>query len=158
MSQDYAVLTQLASEDVPALKQELERRFVEMYGASSEAIKFFAAPARINIIGEHIDYNGGMVLPTAIDRYIFLAIRGRKDTTINYDDIRFPGRFTFDITESFSYKKESDYCNYLNGVITILKDRGVSFPTGFDALFFSCIQTAVAFPHLQLWNAALCLP
>ena len=42
MSQDYAVLTQLASEDIPALKQELERRFVEMYGASSEAIKFFA--------------------------------------------------------------------------------------------------------------------
>lgn len=139
MSQDYAVLTRLASEDVPALKQELERRFVELYGPSSEAIKFFAAPARINIIGEHIDYNGGMVLPTAIDRYIFLAIRGRKDTTINYDDIRFPGRFTFDITENFSYKKENDYCNYLNGVITILKDRGVSFPTGFDALFFSCI-------------------
>lgn len=139
MSQEYAVLTQLASENVPALKQELERRFVEMYGTGSEAIQFFAAPARINIIGEHIDYNGGMVLPTAIDRYIFLAIRRRKDTTINYDDIRFPGRFTFDITENFSYKKESDYCNYLNGVITILKDKGVSFPTGFDALFFSCI-------------------
>ena len=139
MSQDYAVLTQLASENVPALKQELERRFVEMYGTSSEAIQFFAAPARINIIGEHIDYNGGMVLPTAIDRYIFLAIRRRTDTTINYDDIRFPGRFTFDITENFSYKKESDYCNYLNGVITILKDKGVSFSTGFDALFFSCI-------------------
>lgn len=139
MPQEYAVLTQLASENVPALKQELERRFVEMYGTGSEAIQFFAAPARINIIGEHIDYNGGMVLPTAIDRYIFLAIRRRKDTTINYDDIRFPGRFTFDITENFSYKKESDYCNYLNGVITILKDKGVSFPTGFDALFFSCI-------------------
>ena len=139
MSQEYAVLTQLASENVPALKQELERRFVEMYGTGSETIQFFAAPARINIIGEHIDYNGGMVLPTAIDRYIFLAIRRRKDTTINYDDIRFPGRFTFDITENFSYKKESDYCNYLNGVITILKDKGVSFPTGFDALFFSCI-------------------
>ena len=139
MSQEYAVLTQLASENVPALKQELERRFVEMYGTGSESIQFFAAPARINIIGEHIDYNGGMVLPTAIDRYIFLAIRRRKDTTINYDDIRFPGRFTFDITENFSYKKESDYCNYLNGVITILKDKGVSFPTGFDALFFSCI-------------------
>ena len=83
MSQEYAVLTQLASENVPALKQELERRFVEMYGTGSEAIQFFAAPARINIIGEHIDYNGGMVLPTAIDRYIFLAIRRRKDTTIS---------------------------------------------------------------------------
>lgn len=139
MSQNYDALTQLAGEDIPALKKELESRFIGLYGPSSEGIQFFAAPARINIIGEHIDYNGGMVLPTAIDRYIFLAIRTRKDTAITYDDIRFPGRFTFDITENFSYKKESDYCNYLNGVITILKDRGLSFPTGFDALFFSCI-------------------
>ena len=43
MSQDYAVLTQLASEDVPALKQELERRFVELYGASSEIKKSMEA-------------------------------------------------------------------------------------------------------------------
>lgn len=136
---DYAVLNQFAAEDGSALKMELEKQFKELYGADSQPIQFFAAPARINIIGEHIDYNGGMVLPTAIDRYIYLAIRRRKDTAINYDDIRFPGRFTFDITEQFSYKKESDYCNYLNGVITIMKDRGVAFPTGFDALFFSCI-------------------
>lgn len=139
MLRNYDDLTKLASQDVSALKRELERRFTELYGAASQPIQFFAAPARINIIGEHIDYNGGMVLPTAIDRYIYLAIRRRDDATINYDDIRFPGRFTFDITENFSYKKESDYCNYLNGVITIMKDRGVAFPTGFDALFFSCI-------------------
>ncbi len=139
MTQDHALLNQLASQDVSALKRELERRFIALYGADSQPVQFFAAPARINIIGEHIDYNGGMVLPTAIDRYIYLAIRRRDDTAINYDDLRFPGRLTFDITENFSYKKESDYCNYLNGVITIMKDRGVSFPTGFDALFFSCI-------------------
>lgn len=136
---DYTLLNQLAAENVSALKMELEKQFKELYGNASQSIQFFAAPARINIIGEHIDYNGGMVLPTAIDRYIYLAIRRREDTAINYDDIRFPGRFTFDITEQFSYKKESDYCNYLNGVITIMRDRGVAFPTGFDALFFSCI-------------------
>lgn len=139
MAQDFTLLNKLAAEDVSALKMELEKQFKELYGDASHPIQFFAAPARINIIGEHIDYNGGMVLPTAIDRYIYLAIRRRDDTAINYDDIRFPGRFTFDITENFSYRKESDYCNYLNGVITIMKDRGVAFPTGFDALFFSCI-------------------
>lgn len=139
MTQDFTLLNKLAAEDVSALKMELEKQFKELYGDASHPIQFFAAPARINIIGEHIDYNGGMVLPTAIDRYIYLAIRRRDDTAINYDDIRFPGRFTFDITENFSYRKESDYCNYLNGVITIMKDRGVAFPTGFDALFFSCI-------------------
>lgn len=139
MTNDYSQLTQYAATDTEALKKELSRRFEQMYGTASESIAFFAAPARINIIGEHIDYNGGKVFPTAIDKYIYLAIRKRQDTVINYDDIRFPGRFSFNITDAFTYKKENDYCNCLNGIITIMKDRGCRFDTGFDALFFSCI-------------------
>ena len=101
MTNDYSQLTQYAATDTEALKKELSRRFEQMYGTASESIAFFAAPARINIIGEHIDYNGGKVFPTAIDKYIYLAIRKRQDTVINYDDIRFPGRFSFNITDAF---------------------------------------------------------
>lgn len=140
MKNDYAELTRLALDnDIAGLKRELADRFIGMYGESTEELRFFQGPARINIIGEHIDYNGGLVFPAAIDKYIYLAIRLRSDSAINYDDIRFPGRFTFDIGDSFSYKKENDYCNCLNGIITILKDHGHEFPCGFDALFFSCI-------------------
>lgn len=139
MQNDIRVLNQYAQEDLSALKRELAAQFEARFGASSEPVRFFAAPARINIIGEHIDYNGGKVFPAAIDKYIYLALRRRSDNVIRYDDVRFPGIFTFDITENFAYKKESDYCNYLNGILSILKGRGVTFDSGFDALFFSCI-------------------
>ena len=139
MQQDYSNLTEYAANNIAQLKCELEKHFLGLYGSSTEPIQFYSAPARINIIGEHIDYNGGKVFPAAINKYIFLAIRKRPDTIINYDDIRFPGKFTFNITDNFSYKKENDYCNYLNGIITILKDKGFALTTGFDALFFSCI-------------------
>ena len=135
----YSYLIESAATNSAQLKCEIEKQFLNLYGSSTESVQFFFAPARINIIGEHIDYNGGKVLPAAIDKYIFLAIRRRADTVINYDDIRFPGRFTFTITDTFSYRKENDYCNYLNGIITILKDKGFTLDTGFDALFFSCI-------------------
>lgn len=139
MSNDYSALAAYAQEDTGVLKRELQAIFEKQYGPSGEPVMFFAAPARINIIGEHIDYNGGKVFPAAIDKYIFLALRRRNDSVIQYDDVRFPGRFTFDITENFTYKKENDYCNYLNGILSILKSRGFSFSKGFDALFFSCI-------------------
>ncbi len=139
MANDYSVLAEYAQKDTDALKRELSVIFERQYGQSSEPVMFFAAPARINIIGEHIDYNGGKVFPAAIDKYIYLAIRRRNDSVIRYDDVRFPGVFTFDITETFAYKKENDYCNYLNGILSILKSRGFTFPKGFDALFFSCI-------------------
>lgn len=140
METDFTELKEVALNSCPqSLKCKLAERFINLYGKSSKEIQFFQAPARINIIGEHIDYNGGLVFPAAIDKCIYLAIRLRDDSTINYDDIRFPGRFSFDITENFVYKKENGYCNYLNGIITILKSRGHEFPCGFDALFFSCI-------------------
>ena len=48
----------------------LRENFIEVYGDGGE-IRMFASPARINIIGEHIDYNGGFVFPAAIDKYLY---------------------------------------------------------------------------------------
>lgn len=102
-------------------------------------IRIFASPARINIIGEHIDYNGGKVFPSAIDKYLFTAIRKRTDNTVVYNDLRFPGEYRFRIDTPFEFSRECGYCNYLNGIITILKEKGCIFDTGFDVLFFSTI-------------------
>lgn len=139
MPSDFTLLNQYARDNTQALQDELLSLFEKRYGAANEPVRFFAAPARINIIGEHIDYNGGKVFPAAIDRYIYLAIRLRGDTAMHYDDLRFPSLFCFDITDNFSYKRESDYCNYLNGILSILKGKGFALERGFDALFFSCI-------------------
>ena len=117
--------------------RELPKDFVKIYGGTEDSVSVFSSPARINIIGEHIDYNGGMVFPAAINRYLYVAIRKRGDTKIIYNDARFPGTYEFDVNETFVYKKENDYANYLNGILSQLKEKGFSFPCGFEILMAS---------------------
>ena len=54
-------------------KQLMIENFIKIYG-DGESPMVFASPARINIIGEHIDYNGGKVFPAAIDKYLYCAV------------------------------------------------------------------------------------
>jgi len=115
----------------------LPTEFVKLYGGESSSVSLFASPARINIIGEHIDYNGGKVFPAAINKYLYLAMRKRADSKIIYNDLRFPGTFEFDINDNFSYKKENDYANYLNGILSILARRGKKLDCGFEVLMCS---------------------
>ena len=95
---------------------DLPAAFVKLYGGNEKDVAIFSAPARINIIGEHIDYNGGKVFPAAINRYLYVAIRKRSDTKIMYNDARFPGSYEFDVNDNFVYDKKNDYANYLNGI------------------------------------------
>lgn len=116
---------------------DLPAAFVKLYGGTEDSVQVYSSPARINIIGEHIDYNGGTVFPAAINRYIYVAIRKRNDAKIIYDDVRFPGRYEFSINDNFVYDKKNDYTNYLNGILSQLKERGCSFPCGFEVLIVS---------------------
>lgn len=117
----------------------LLEEFVKIYGGEKSSVRIFASPARINIIGEHIDYNGGKVFPACIDRFLYAAIRKRADTKIFYKDAKFPLSFEFDVKDEFSYSKENDYSNYLNGIIVQLKERGFVFDSGFELLLASNI-------------------
>lgn len=119
--------------------EKFKNSFVATYGGGVEDVQLFSSPARINIIGEHIDYNGGKVFPAAIDRYMYFAIRKRADTKVIYNDLKFPGTFEFDINENFVYKKENDYANYLNGILAIIKKRGYKFDSGFEILLESTV-------------------
>ena len=119
--------------------EELKEAFLKMYGGDKAAIRLYSSPARINIIGEHIDYNGGKVFPASINRYLYIAIRKRSDTTVLYNDARFPGSFEFDINQAFVYDKANDYANYLNGILAQLKERGFKFDSGFEILMASNI-------------------
>jgi hypothetical protein len=113
----------LAEIDPALLRKELSAEFTAVYGGTPESVDVFASPARININGEHIDYNGGLVFPAAIDKYLYLMIRKRKDTKVVYNDLRFPGEYVFDVNETFAYKKENDYANYLNGILSTMKAK-----------------------------------
>lgn len=116
--------------------------FVKVYGGTEDSVKIFSSPARINIIGEHIDYNGGKVFPAAINRYLYVAIRKRNDTKVVYNDLKFPGRFEFDINDDFKYAKENGYANYLNGILSQMKEKGFKFDCGFEILMVSNVPAA----------------
>lgn len=120
----------------------LPQEFVKLYGGRVEDVQVYAGPARINIIGEHIDYNGGKVFPAAIDKYIYVAVRKRQDSKIIYNDLKFPGTYTFDINDDFKFAKENDYANYLNGILSIIKRRGYEFECGFEVLMVSNVPPA----------------
>lgn len=117
----------------------LKDSFVKRYGGDSSDVHIFSSPARINIIGEHIDYNGGMVFPAAINRYLYVAIRKRPDAKIIYNDLRFDGSFEFTIHDTFVFDKKNDYANYLNGILSQLKAKGYTFDAGFEILMASNI-------------------
>ena len=119
--------------------EELKNAFLKMYGGNESDVKLYSSPARINIIGEHIDYNGGKVFPASINRYLYIAIRKRNDSKVLYNDARFPGSYEFDINQTFVFDKANDYANYLNGILQQLKERGFKFDRGFEILMASNI-------------------
>lgn len=116
---------------------DLPKAFVKLYGGTEDSVQVYSSPARINIIGEHIDYNGGKVFPAAINKYLYVAIRKRSDSKIFYNDVRFPGSYEFDIHDNFVYDKKNDYANYLNGILSQLKAKSLAFPCGFEVLMVS---------------------
>ena len=118
---------------------ELKTAFIKLYGGDEAAVRLYSSPARINIIGEHIDYNGGKVFPASINRYLYIAIRKRNDSKIFYNDARFPGSYEFDVNQAFVFDKANDYANYLNGILQQLKERGFKFDCGFEILMASNI-------------------
>ena len=119
----------------------LKENFIKLYG-SGDGIRLFSSPARINIIGEHIDYNGGKVFPAAINKYLYCAIRKREDDKIRYNDLFFPGTFEFSTQTDFAYDKKNDYANYLNGILSTMKKKCLFFDHGFDLLIASNIPSA----------------
>ena len=117
--------------------KDLPAEFLKTYGKNDNEIRVYASPARINIIGEHIDYNGGKVFPASIDRYLYVAIRKRADSKIIYNDVRFPGTYEFDVNDNFAFDKKNDYANYLNGILSQIKAQGYKLDSGFEILMVS---------------------
>lgn len=87
-------------------------------------------PGRINLIGEHTDYNDGFVLPAAIDREVVVALRKRSDGTVKLWSVNFNDADAFDVS-SFEHS-EKGWSNYVRGVVRVLLDEGHQLG-GFEA-------------------------
>lgn len=114
----------------------LEQLFYEQFGVKAETR--YSAPARINLIGEHIDYNGGRVLPAAVSFYIKALISRRKDETVSAFSSNLNTKYSIDLN-SIKYIKENDWTNYVFGVFQILRQEGYKIPFGLNILVDSNI-------------------
>lgn len=115
--------------DKDLLKSNYKKRFED----TNLSEGYFYAPGRVNLIGEHTDYNNGFVLPMAIDRRIYMYLQLRADDVINLYSIDLGSSFRTD-TEKLSYNKEDNWSNYIVGVVSELKKEGFK-PQGFNMVF-----------------------
>lgn len=100
----------------------------------------FFAPGRINLIGEHTDYNGGNVFPCAITFGTYALAKKRNDNKVRLYSMNFPekGMVEFQL-DDLAYKREHDWANYPKGMIRYIKDAGYPITSGIDVLFYGNI-------------------
>lgn len=117
------------------MKTELANKFFDTYGQQPAAVYF--TPGRVNLIGEHIDYNGGLVLPCAITLGTWLCIAPNNDKVIRFKSLNFPEETQIPLQSTYT-KDGKGWHNYPLGVFNeILKDNVI--PLGFDLLYYGNI-------------------
>ncbi|MCF0167969.1 MAG: galactokinase [Bacteroidales bacterium] len=109
--------------------KQVTKCFEQQFGKAKYAI--YTSPGRINLIGEHTDYNGGFVLPAAIDKCMSLVIAPNGTSTVNAYSIDYAAKVSFDIDGK---QPEEQWASYIYGVIQEMKKRGAT-PGGFDCVF-----------------------
>lgn len=121
----------MANQKEPSF-QELSVLFEEKY--NSKPSSFYKAPGRVNIIGEHIDYNGGLVFPMAIKNGIWALVNVRTDHKVRLASIGHQPECEIDLSESQIFEKSKSWANYPIGVLEFLKRNGFKLK-GLDILF-----------------------
>ena len=145
--------------------------FLQRLGEHATPVRTFFAPGRVNLFGGHLDYNGGPVMPTAINRGTFLAIRPREDRLVRLESQLDSQGLTFDL-EQIPKGRSGRWVDYPVGVIRELlrlhsESEGQGSLTGLDVLYGGnlpvgaglsssasiCVGTAFAFD--QVWDLGL---
>lgn len=108
----------------------LSEQFSQLYGKGD--IRLFHSPGRVNLIGEHIDYNGGFVLPCALDLGTYACVRKRNDKKVNLASTNFDLKVMLDLG-NIQYNEADNWANYPKGVIKAMLDMGCNI-SGMDIL------------------------
>jgi galactokinase len=119
--------------------QKILKKFIEIFGGNGEIGCYFA-PGRVNLIGEHTDYNGGHVFPCTLTLGTYAVARKNNDKTLRFYSMNFEelGVITSSV-EDISYKKEDDWTNYPKGVIWTMQKKGYKIEQGMDILYYGTI-------------------
>ncbi|MFC4651874.1 galactokinase [Lactococcus nasutitermitis] len=121
---------------------KLTGKFIDVFGGK-EGLKYFFSPGRINLIGEHTDYNGGYVFPASITIGTTGLARLRHDTKVRLYSLNFEkdGIFEFDLA-TVREKTDGEWINYVKGMIVALQEAGYQIDKGFELLVSGEIPTA----------------
>ena len=116
------------------MKETVLKRFEEVFG-DRNGVKVFFAPGRVNLIGEHTDYNGGHVFPCALTIGTYACARVREDKKLRFYSMNFEhlGVIESDL-EDLKPEKEAGWTNYPKGVMWAFGERGFQIPSGMDIL------------------------
>jgi galactokinase len=145
--------------------QELGSRFEKRFGRRP---RIFRAPGRVNLIGEHTDYNDGFVMPAAVGFSSYVAIAPREDRKLLIDSEEFPGHFEFDL-DHLPASRTGAWCDYMLGVASVLQQTGCRLhganllvhgevPIGAGLSSSAAIEVASALSFTSLDSAHLPLP
>jgi galactokinase len=115
----------------------LREEFFKIYGGRASDPVLFYSPGRVNLIGEHTDYNGGYVFPCALDFGTSLLIRKTGGGVIKLNSLNIPGEVVIPVSSSYKAVRDS-WTNYPIGVIHEFAKKGISAP-GMELLFFGDI-------------------
>lgn len=124
-------------------RKELLNRFEEVFGYTTENLYF--SPGRINLIGEHTDYNGGKVFPCAITMGTYGVAAPREDKMVYAysDNLSELGTLSFSL-EEITYEKESNWTNYIKGMLLYIQEKTGAFPHGFDLFIYGTIPNGAS--------------
>ncbi|MEY8508247.1 galactokinase [Lachnospiraceae bacterium 42-17] len=119
--------------------EKLMQKFKELYGENGELRTYFA-PGRVNLIGEHTDYNGGHVFPCALTLGTYAVVRTRNDRTLRFYSMNFD---SFGVVETslddLVPNKAASWTNYPKGVIWAFEKRGMKLSHGLDIAIYGDI-------------------
>lgn len=145
----------------PQPAEGVRAAFREAFGYPTSAVAI--APGRINVIGEHVDYSGGLVLPAAIDRYVAVGVRPRRDAQVSLVTDRFPGLVTL---STLPQARRGHWSDYVVGVAreltAALGERGgfdaaivADLPPGAGLSSSGALEVATAIALLAAWGIAM---
>ena len=121
------------------MKEKLLQKFKDLFGTEGE-IKTYFAPGRVNLIGEHTDYNGGHVFPCALTIGTYAVARKNNDKTLRFYSMNFENIGTkISSIEELKYDKSEDWINYPKAVIWAMKEKGYNIDSGMDVVYYGNI-------------------
>lgn len=120
-------------------KHELFNKFVEIFKVEDQ-VRLFFSPGRINLIGEHTDYNGGNVFPAAITFGTYGVVREREDRLVRLYSENFPDKGIIEFSlDALEYDTAHNWANYPKGMIRYVQESFGTLRNGFELLIYGNI-------------------